>query len=141
MAGVARSFFSVELCFPFARAHCVHDEVRRILARTGDEVPSAGKWSNHRAVADVLLANIDEAARGCWEYMDDDSSDTMWDDWLLPLTDRSRQPRGESAGGWFTMTMMLPGSMNMPRTSNTRLMTTMTPQAGSGNWVKRSDMA
>jgi len=114
MSGVPRSFFSVELCFNFAESKRVHDEVRRVLARTSDEVSPAAKWTNHRAVADVLLGCIDQAARGCWEYMDDDSGDVMWDDWLLPLTDRSRQPKGDEAGGWFTMTMMMQARRGTP---------------------------
>lgn len=111
---VPRSFFSVELCFSFAQSKRVHDEVRRVLARTSDEVTPGAKWANHRAVADVLLSCIDQAARGCWEYMDDDSADVMWNDWLLPLTDRSKQPRGDEAGGWFTMTMMMQAHRNTP---------------------------
>ncbi len=114
MAGVPRSFFSVELCFSFARSMRVHDEVRRVLARTADDVPPGAKWANHRAVADVLLASIEDASRGCWEYFDDDSADVMWNDWLLPMNDRSRQPKGETAGGWFTMTMMLQAKRYSP---------------------------
>jgi hypothetical protein len=114
MAGVARSFFSVELCFPFSTANAVHDEARRILARTTNDVPAGKKWANHRAMSDVLLANIEYATRGCWEYMDDDSDDVMWNDWLLPMTDRSRQPQGSSAGDWFTVTMMAQAKKNSP---------------------------
>jgi len=133
MAGVPRSFFSVELCFPFARAHAVHDEVRRILGRTGDDAPPGAKWANHRAVADVLLQNIGEAARGCWEYMDDDSGDTMWDDWLLPLKDRSRQPAGDAAGGWFTMTMMLQARRHSP---TDRVLSKAFAAAGDQLWTR-----
>jgi hypothetical protein len=133
MVGVPRSFFSVELCFAFERAHAVHDEVRRILARTGDAVSAGAKWANHRAVADVLLQNIDAASRGCWEYMDDDSSDTMWDDWLLPLTDRSRQPRGETSGGWFTMTMMLQAQRRSP---SDRVLSDAFATAGDALWTR-----
>ncbi len=114
MAGVARSFFSVELCFSFVTANAVHDEARRILNRTNDNVTVGAKWSNHRAMADVLLANIEKATRGCWEYMDDDSDDAMWNDWLLPMTDRSKQPQGTSPGEWFTVTMMAQAKKGSP---------------------------
>jgi hypothetical protein len=135
MSSVARSFFSVELCFSFTHGQRIHDEVRRVLARTGDDVSPATKWANHRAVADVLLAGIDHASRGCWEYMDDDSSDVMWDDWLLPLNDRSRQPRGEEAGGWFTMTMMFQARR---RTQTDRVFATAFENVGDQLWRRET---
>ncbi|HEY1101262.1 MAG TPA: hypothetical protein VGF99_20155 [Myxococcota bacterium] len=110
---MARSFFSVELCFSFTDANAVHDEARRILNRTNDHVAPGAKWANHRAMADVLLQNIDKASRGCWEYMDDDSDDVMWKDWLLPMTDRSRQPQS-TGGEWFTVTMMAQAKKGSP---------------------------
>jgi hypothetical protein len=133
MSGVARSFFSVELCFSFTQAHAVHDQVRRVLARSGYDVPPGAKWANHRAVADVLLRNIDKASRGCWEYMDDDSADRMWNDWLLPLEDRTRQPAGQTPGGWFTMTLMLQAQRRSP---TDRVLASAYAAAGDAPWTR-----
>jgi hypothetical protein len=104
---VSRSFFSVELCFSFTNAPALHSKLQAIIQRSGDKLHAQEKWRNHRDVADLLLAHIDTAERGCWEYMDDDSDDAMWDDWLLPMNDASRQPQGTEAGGHFTITMMM----------------------------------
>ncbi len=133
MSELPRSFFSVELCFSFTQAMRVHDEVRRVLDRTADEAPPSLKWSNHRAIADVLLSSIDSASRGCWEYMDDDTSDVMWDDWLLPMTDRSRQPVGREAGGWFTMTMMMQAKKG---TATDQVLARAFSGAGSALWTR-----
>ena len=133
MAGVARSFFSVELCFPFATANAVHDEARRILNRTTDHVPVGGKWANHRAMADVLLQNIDAATRGCWEYMDDDSEDVMWNDWLLPMSDRGKQPKGNAEGGFFTVTMMAQAKKGSP---SDEVLSRAFNMAGSELWTR-----
>ncbi len=103
----ARSFFSVELCFSLENSYVLHQEAQRVLKRTPETVSPAGKWANHRQVADLMLQAIQDARRGCWEYMDDDADDAMWNDWLLPLTDRSRQPQGNKEGPWFTITLML----------------------------------
>jgi hypothetical protein len=102
-----RSFFSVELCFSFTHATALHGKLRTIIDRLGPQVHAQEKWQSHRDVADLLLANIQHANFGCWEYMDDDSDNNMWNDWLLPMTDRSRQPTGDEPGGWFTITMMM----------------------------------
>jgi hypothetical protein len=107
MAHPPRSFFSVELCFPFTTAAALHTEVRKLLQEAPAEAHADLKWRNHRQIADLLLQHISSAVRGCWEYMDDDGEDRMWDDWLLPLTDRTRQPAGHEAGGYFTVTMMM----------------------------------
>jgi hypothetical protein len=107
MPGVARSFFSVELCFSLTNSFGLHREAQRVLGRTPDTVSPAAKWANHRQIADLMLSTIADARRGCWEYMDDDGDDAMWDDWLLPLKDRSRQPKGEDEGPLFTITLMI----------------------------------
>lgn len=104
---VARSFFSVELCFSLTNSYSLHREAQRVLARTPETVSPAAKWANHRQIADLMLNAIPDAQRGCWEYMDDDGDDAMWNDWLLPMSDRSRQPKGDEEGPWFTITLMM----------------------------------
>ncbi len=95
-------------------------------------LPSA-KWANHRQIADLMLNAIPDAARGCWEYMDDDSDDVMWDDWLLPLTDRSRQPKGEQEGPWFTITLMIQAQSHV---HTDRILKNAFAGAGDALWTK-----
>lgn len=130
---VGRSFFSVELCFSFSAAAPVHRQVQRILSRTLDDVPVREKWANHRAIADILLAHVNTAVRGCWEYMDDDGDDRMWNDWLLPMKDRTRQPMGQYDGGYFTVTLMMQCKRGSPtdRTAQTAFRA-----AGSDLWTR-----
>lgn len=133
MAGIRRSFFSVELCFSLENSFALHREAQRVLGRTPDTVSPAAKWANHRAIADLMLAAIPDARRGCWEYMDDDSDDVMWDDWLLPLTDRSRQPKGVDEGPWFTLTLMIQAQSGSP---TDRILKRACDTAGTDLWTK-----
>ena len=133
MAGVSRSFFSVELCFSLTDSFALHREAQRVLKRTPDTVLPSAKWANHRQVADLMLAAIKDARRGCWEYMDDDSDDAMWNDWLLPLTDRSRQPKGDEEGPWFTITLMMQAKRNA---QTDRILKSAFDAAGDNLWTK-----
>lgn len=129
----ARSFFSVELCFSLNNSYALHKESQRVLARTPESVSPSAKWANHRQIADLMLAAIPDAQRGCWEYMDDDGDDAMWNDWLLPMSDRSRQPKGEDEGPWFTITLM----MQAKRQAQTdRILKSAFESAGSNLWTK-----
>lgn len=133
MAGVRRSFFSVELCFSLENSFGLHREAQRILARTPDTVSPAAKWANHRQLADLMLGAVSDARRGCWEYMDDDSDDVMWNDWLLPLTDRARQPKGVDEGPWFTLTLMLQAHAGSP---TDRVLRLACAAAGDQLWTR-----
>lgn len=133
MAGIPRSFFSVELCFSLTNSFTLHREAQRVLGRTPDTVLPSAKWANHRQIADLMLSAIPDASRGCWEYMDDDGDDAMWNDWLLPLTDRSRQPKGEQGGPWFTITLMIQARQHV---HTDRLLKSAFAGAGNALWTK-----
>jgi len=111
---MSRSFFSVEVCFSFSRSAALHDRLARLVKGAPESQDPEHKWRLHRRVADALIAGLPEAERGCWEYVDDDGEDAMWTDWLAPLSDESRRPSGEEAGGYFTFTMMMQAKRHSP---------------------------
>jgi hypothetical protein len=103
---VARSFFSTEILFSFTRSAALHGRFRDLVQTAPGALFPEQKWRLHRRAANLMLEGLAEAERGCWEYMDDDGSDEMWNEWESPLHDPSRRPGGREPGGFFTFTMM-----------------------------------
>jgi hypothetical protein len=103
---MSRSFFCVELCFSFVDRAALHSELRTLIQVAPRVAAPDEKWRLHRRAVDLLSREVQHAERGCWEYMDDDSDSTMWNDWMRPLRERDRRPKGDEPGGWFTFGMM-----------------------------------
>ena len=111
---MARSFFSLELCFPLHDARACHDQLRGLMGKLLSAETPRGKWQLFKSAAHIMSTHLDRAYMGCWEYFDDGQADPMYEDWLQPMKDKSRQPKARTSEGasYFTFTMMLQPQRN-----------------------------
>lgn len=121
---MAWSFFSVELMFPFEAHAELHLRLKNHLLIGPLKAAPQEKWRHTVDASALLLQHLATAERGCWEYFNDATAESMYDDWMGPMTDESRQP-GHAAEDdpngtgprWFTFTILF----RMVRGSSTDL--------------------
>lgn len=107
---MAWSFFSIELLFPFAKNEALHTRLRDHLRAGPLSATPQEKWRHTVEASGMLGDALSSARRGCWEYFDNEEAASMYDDWMRPMVDESRQPGPASEDGdgprYFTFTIL-----------------------------------
>lgn len=111
------SIFAMEVCIRLPPQSTLPGELRMLLLTHPTAATYDDKFRLYRRAADLVLANLDHVAKGCWDYFDDDakaqSDYTMWVNGMLTeegaRTLPSRQGGGDpyrtEGAGYLTLTM------------------------------------
>jgi hypothetical protein len=79
---VASSFFSLELCMRIEPGATLLDEMRTLILAQNPTCTLNDKWQVAQRASSLLLANLHNADRGCWEYFDEEAkAKELWTDW------------------------------------------------------------
>jgi hypothetical protein len=111
------SIFAMEVCIRLPPQSTLPAELRMLVLMAPKASTYDDKFRLYRRAADLVLANLDNVAKGCWDYFDDDakaqSDYKMWVNGMLTEEGARTQPsrhgggdpyRAESAG-YMTLTM------------------------------------
>jgi hypothetical protein len=111
------SIFAMEVCIRLPPQSTLPAELRMLVLMAPKASSYDDKFRLYRRAADLVLANLDNVAKGCWDYFDDDakalSDYKMWVDGMLTeegaRTSPSRQGGGDpyraESAGYLTLTM------------------------------------
>jgi len=111
------SIFAMEVCIRLPPQSTLPAELRMLVLMAPKASTYDDKFRLYRRAADLVLANLDNVAKGCWDYFDDDAKALrdykMWVDGMLTeegaRTSPSRQGGGDpyrtEGAGYMTLTM------------------------------------
>ena len=112
------SIFAMEVCIRLPPQSTLPAELRMLVLMAPKASTYDDKFRLYRRAADLVLANLDNVAKGCWDYFDDDTKAQkdykMWVDGMLTeegaRTLPSRQGGGQDpyraeSAGYMTLTM------------------------------------
>lgn len=111
------SIFAMEVCIRLQPHSTLPGELRMLVLTQPAASTYNDKFRLYRRAADLVLANLDSLAKGCWDYFDDDAKAQhdykMWVDGMLTeegaRTLPSRQGGGDpyraESAGYLTLTM------------------------------------
>ncbi len=111
------SIFAMEVCIRLPPQSTLPAELRMLVLMAPKASTYDDKFRLYRRAADLVLANLDNIAKGCWDYFDDDDRAQrdykMWVDGMLTeegaRTLPSRQGGGDpyraESAGYMTLTM------------------------------------
>ena len=134
------SIFAMEICIRLPPQSTLPAELRSLVLMAPTASTYDDKFRLYRRASDLVLSNLDNLTKGCWDYFDDDTKAQhdykMWVDGMLTeegaRTLPSRQGGGDpyraESAGYLTLTMafllvqgtpadrQLQGRCNIPRT-------------------------
>lgn len=111
------SIFAMEVCIRLPPQSTLPAELRMLVLTAPKASTYDDKFRLYRRASDLVLANLDNVAKGCWDYFDDDARAQrdykMWVDGMLTeegaRTLPSRQGGGDpyraESAGYLTLTM------------------------------------
>ncbi len=110
------SIFAMEVCIRLPPQSTLPAELRMLVTMAPRASTYDDKFRLYRRASDLVLANLDSVAKGCWDYFDDDARAQhdykMWVDGMLTeegaRTLPSRQggdPYRTESSGYLTLTM------------------------------------
>jgi hypothetical protein len=111
------SIFAMEVCIRLPPQSTLPGELRMLVTMAPKASTYDDKFRLYRRASDLVLANLDNVAKGCWDYFDDDARAQrdykMWVDGMLTeegaRTLPSRQGGGDpyraESAGYLTLTM------------------------------------
>ncbi|RYE84131.1 MAG: hypothetical protein EOO75_18505 [Myxococcales bacterium] len=79
---MASSVFALELAFPYDPSqNGPRQPLRELILKHPGTSSLRDRSLFYRAIADLLLAELPAAGRGCWDYYDDDLAVDKYDEW------------------------------------------------------------
>jgi len=94
---VEHCIFAMELCLPL-RDGALAGRLRERIVRHPIIVDASDKWALYKGVCDELLANLDAAQSGCWDYFDDNQKALddykMWSEGMITEEGARTSPSG-----------------------------------------------
>jgi|SRR6187551_3421691 len=69
---MSRSLFALELCVRLDAQAELHRQLRATIPVDQSSMTLGQKWQNYHRATQLLLYNLRNAERGCWDYFDDD---------------------------------------------------------------------
>ena len=81
------SIFAMEVCIRLPPQSTLPAELRMLVLMAPKASTYDDKFRLYRRASDLVLANLDHVAKGCWDYFDDDARAQrdykMWVDGML----------------------------------------------------------